>query len=175
MLDAIDLISTEALEIISDPDFSSAPGSDSLTRLGDLIRINHGLLVSLGVSHPKLERIRELIDHTGIGWTKLTGAGGGGCSITLLKPNVKQSVLNELEVKLGEEGFEKYKTTLGGPGVGVMWPAVIRPENQDGDQVIITEEMMLGAAGMPGVEALCGVGVPGGGNWKFWTDFVDRA
>jgi mevalonate kinase len=174
MLDTIDLITTEAHDIISDPDFSSDPGSDSLTRLGDLIRINHGLLVSLGVSHPKLERIRELIDHTGIGWTKLTGAGGGGCSITLLKPNVKQSVLKELEVKLGEEGFEKYETTLGGPGVGVMWPATIWPEDLDGREVVITEDMILGAEGMPGVEALCGVGVPGGGKWRFWTEFVDR-
>lgn len=174
LLDAIDLITTEAHEIISDADFSNTPGSDSLTRLGDLIRINHGLLVSLGVSHPKLERIRELIDHTGIGWTKLTGAGGGGCSITLLKPNVKPSVLKELEAKLGDEGFEKYETTLGGPGVGVMWPAVIRPEGADGSEILITEEIMLAAEGMPGVEALCGVGVPGGGKWRFWTEFVDR-
>ena len=135
MLDAIDLITTEANEIISDPNFSTAPGSDSLTRLGDLIRINHGLLVSLGVSHPKLERIRELIDHSGIGWTKLTGAGGGGCSITLLKPNVKKEVLTDLDEKLKSEGFEKYETTLGGPGVGVMWPAALRPDGPGGPEV----------------------------------------
>lgn len=165
MLDAIDKITTEAHEIISDPEFSSAAGSPSLIRLGELIRINHGLLVSLGVSHPKLERIRELIDYSGIGWTKLTGAGGGGCSITLLKPNVKAPVLKELQDRLDEEGFEKYETTLGGPGVGVLWPAIVRPEDED---MVISQEMFLGAKGVKGVESLVGVNGPGGAQWRFW-------
>ncbi|KAI5779462.1 GHMP kinase [Geopyxis carbonaria] len=171
MLDTIDQITTEAHDIISQPDFTSEPGSASLVRLGELIRINHGLLVSLGVSHPKLERIRELIDHTGIGWTKLTGAGGGGCSITLLKPNVKQSVLKQLETKLSDEGFEKYETTLGGPGVGVLWPACIHPDGTH-DDVMITQDMFLSAEGVEGVEAMVGVNGQGGGKWRFWREFV---
>lgn len=171
VLDTMDRVAIEAHSIICDPDFSSDAGSPYLVRLGELICINHGLLVSLGVSHPKLERIRELIDYAGVGWTKLTGAGGGGCSITLLKPNVEQSILDELDVKLSNEGFEKYKTTLGGDGVGVLWPAVI---NNDNKEVEVTEEMFLTAVGVEGVEGLVGLSALGKGDtgWKFWRDWV---
>jgi mevalonate kinase len=85
ILDAIGRVTESAHELLTSSDFDPTSPA-ALKHLGDLITINHGLLVSLGVSHPKLERIRELIDHTGIGWTKLTGAGGGGCAITILKP-----------------------------------------------------------------------------------------
>ncbi|KAF8247439.1 mevalonate kinase [Wilcoxina mikolae CBS 423.85] len=171
MLDTIDKITNEAHDIISDPDFSSYPGSSYIVRLGELIRINHGILVSLGVSHPKLERIRELIDHAGIGWTKLTGAGGGGCSITLLKPNVKQTVMKDLEAKLSEEGFERYETTLGGAGVGVLWPALTHCDNR-GDDIEITQDMFLNAEGVEGVESLVGVDSHGKRKWRFWREWI---
>jgi mevalonate kinase len=85
ILNSIGLVTESAHKLLVSPDFDPTSHA-SLQYLGELITINHGLLVSLGVSHPKLERIREIIDHTGIGWTKLTGAGGGGCAITILKP-----------------------------------------------------------------------------------------
>ena len=85
ILNAIGLVTESAHKLLTSPDFDSTSPA-ALKHLGELVTINHGLLVSLGVSHPKLERIREIIDHTGIGWTKLTGAGGGGCAITILKP-----------------------------------------------------------------------------------------
>lgn len=45
---------------------------------------NHEHLVTLGVSHPALETIRSktAVPH-GLS-TKLTGAGGGGCAVTLI-------------------------------------------------------------------------------------------
>jgi mevalonate kinase len=171
MLDTIDKITNEAHDIISDPDFSSHPGSSYIVRLGELIRINHGILMSLGVSHPKLERIRELIDHAGIGWTKLTGAGGGGCSITLLKPNVKPTVMKDLEDRISEEGFERYETTLGGSGVGVLWPALTHCDIQ-GDDVEITQDMFLNAEGVEGVESLVGVNSQGKRKWRFWREWI---
>ncbi|KAF2280922.1 mevalonate kinase [Westerdykella ornata] len=85
ILNTIGQVTESAHRLLTSPDFDPKSPA-SLKHLGELVTINHGLLVSLGVSHPKLERIRELIDHTGIGWTKLTGAGGGGCAITILKP-----------------------------------------------------------------------------------------
>jgi mevalonate kinase len=85
ILNSIGQVTESAHKLLISPDFDPKSPT-SLKHLGELVTINHGLLVSLGVSHPKLERIRELIDHTGIGWTKLTGAGGGGCAITILKP-----------------------------------------------------------------------------------------
>jgi len=90
ILNSIGLVTESAHALLTSPGFDST-SPVALKHLGDLITINHGLLVSLGVSHPKLERIREIIDHTGIGWTKLTGAGGGGCAITILKPQPKIS------------------------------------------------------------------------------------
>ncbi len=49
-----------------------------------LINENHGYLVTLGVSHPSLEAIRKTTaDPYGLS-TKLTGAGGGGCAVTLI-------------------------------------------------------------------------------------------
>jgi mevalonate kinase len=87
VLDAMDGVTKSAYELLKGKAKDNEElGVAGLKHLGELITVNHGLLVSLGVSHPKLERIRALIDHTGLGWTKLTGAGGGGCAITILKP-----------------------------------------------------------------------------------------
>ncbi|KAF2710447.1 mevalonate kinase [Pleomassaria siparia CBS 279.74] len=219
ILNAIGLVTESAHQLLTSPGFDSTSPT-ALKHLGDLITINHGLLVALGVSHPKLERIREIIDHTGIGWTKLTGAGGGGCSITILKPQpttlqnvngngnnngahhdsssdesdsnsevdcsasiisngtkLKHKILDSLEVKLENEGFEKFETTLGGDGVGVLWPAVLHNGNEEEGGEEIDQEKFLRAEGTAGIERL--VGVAGLGvrrkverevreGWKFW-------
>src|SRR5205823_9526789 len=125
MLECIDQVTESAHSIITSPDFDDASAS-SIDHFGQLFRINHGILVSLGVSHPRLEHVRELVDYAGIGWTKLTGAGGGGCAITLLKPDASAETVSELEKKFEEAGFEQYKTTLGGDGVGILYPAVLQ-------------------------------------------------
>ncbi|VVT48803.1 uncharacterized protein SAPINGB_P001959 [Magnusiomyces paraingens] len=105
---------------------------DAVKRLLQLIRINHGLLVSLGVSHPKLEKVKSIGDQLHIGETKLTGAGGGGCAITLLHvddvENDTESAAATIDERLDEfrarlentkNGFEIFETVLGGPGVGL--------------------------------------------------------
>ncbi|ORY16276.1 ribosomal protein S5 domain 2-type protein [Clohesyomyces aquaticus] len=222
ILDAIGLVTESAHKLLTSPGFDPTSPT-ALKHLGDLITINHGLLVSLGVSHPKLERIRELIDHTGIGWTKLTGAGGGGCAITILKPQptavygnvngngngtiphatdsssedsdsssdadadcsasiisnstkLKHKILDNLEIKLEAEGFEKFETTLAGDGVGVLWPAVLHNGNEEEGGEEIDQEKFLRAEGNEGIERLVGVAsarkrkvereVREG--WKFW-------
>jgi len=168
MLDSIGKITESAHELVisqkSDPNEPT-----SIHKLGDLINMNHGLLVSLGVSHPKLEQIRELVDEAGIGWTKLTGAGGGGCVITLLKPGTDTKILKDLERKLDAEGFERFETTLGGDGVGVLWPAILRNGSDEEGGEEIDQEKFLKAEGREGVERLVGVGVQERREgWKFW-------
>ncbi|KIH88348.1 mevalonate kinase [Sporothrix brasiliensis 5110] len=145
---------------------------DQLSKIGQLMAVNHGLLCALNVSHPRLERVRELVDHEGIGWTKLTGAGGGGCSITLIKPGTPKARVLKLEQQLAKEGYQQFVTTLGGDGVGVLWPAILRngmDEDEEGGMEIDVEKF-LNAEGNDGVERL--VGVEGGGGeregWKFW-------
>lgn len=155
-----------------DDDDEDEEEPDKMSRIGQLMAVNHGLLCSLGVSHPRLERVRELVDHEGIGWTKLTGAGGGGCSITLIKPSTPKARVLKLEQQLAKEGYQQFVTTLGGDGVGVLWPAVLRngtDEDEEGGMEIDVEKF-LNAEGNDGVERL--VGVEGGGGeregWKFW-------
>ncbi|CAK7273037.1 Mevalonate kinase [Sporothrix epigloea] len=145
---------------------------DMVAAIGSLMTINHGLLSALGVSHPRLERVRELVDYEGLGWTKLTGAGGGGCSITLIKRSISRSRVLELEQQLAQEGYQQFVTTLGGSGVGVLWPAVLRNGTVDDEEggIEIDMEKFLNAEGNEGVERL--VGVEGGDGeregWKFW-------
>jgi len=173
ILDGISQLTTSALELISSTDFEGNSISDTLERLGTLICMNHGLLVALGVSHPRLERIRELVDYADIGWTKLTGAGGGGCAITLFRPDVKDETIKELELKFSTEGFQKYETILGTDGVGVLWPAVFQHgiDGEGGKE--IDQEKFEKAVGVQGIEQLVGVGVQENREgWKFWTRAV---
>ncbi|PQE33977.1 mevalonate kinase protein [Rutstroemia sp. NJR-2017a WRK4] len=168
ILNAIDKVTEGAAVMIGDPEFDSE-SVKSVEDLGKLMTINHGLLVSLGVSHPRLERIRELVDHEGIGWTKLTGAGGGGCAITLLRPDTTPERMARLESTLATEGYRQFKTTLGCDGVGVLWPAVIKHGDDDPYGEEIDQEKFLNADGIEGVEELVGVhGSSGGEDWKFW-------
>ncbi|TWU71425.1 Mevalonate kinase [Metarhizium rileyi] len=170
ILDGIGQLTTSAIELISSARMSGCEMSDSLERLGTLIRINHGLLVSLGVSHPRLERIRELVDYADIGWTKLTGAGGGGCAITLFRPDAKDETMKDLERKFAAEGFLKYETTLGAHGVAVLWPAVFRDGTCGKGGEEIDQDMFENAVGVEGVEKLVGVGMhEDREGWKFWT------
>ncbi|ETN38750.1 mevalonate kinase [Cyphellophora europaea CBS 101466] len=167
-LSSIDQVTMSAYNLINSDDFDPT-SENNIEHLGDLFRINHGLLVSLGVSHPKLERIREIIDYSDVGWTKLTGAGGGGCAITLLKQSVTREQLDNVNSAFEDAGFEEYKTTLGGDGVGILYPAVLRngSEEKGGDE--IDHQKFMNAEGEAGLERLVGVGIrekrP---EWKFW-------
>ncbi|CAD6586792.1 MAG: Mevalonate kinase [Alectoria sarmentosa] len=169
ILSTIDAVTESAYKLITSATFDKEDPHTTET-LGKLMNVNHGQLVSLGVSHPRLERIRELVDLVGVGWTKLTGAGGGGSTITLLKPDASPKALQELEEKLDAEDFERFETTLGGDGVGVLWPAVLRDEGEEEGGIEIDQQKFLEAEGEAGVESLVGVG---GGRekrdgWKFW-------
>lgn len=170
ILNAIDKVSESAANLINS-DIFDEDEEEGHKQIGQLMSINHGLLVSLGVSHPRLERVRELVDHAGIGWTKLTGAGGGGCAITLMKNDLSAERLQKLEQDLDDEGYQRFKTTLGGDGVGVLWPAVLKTgSDEDGEGgVEIDQEKFLNADGNDGVEELVGVGKDGEREgWKFW-------
>jgi hypothetical protein len=102
---------------------------------------NHRHLAALGVSHPALETIRENLKAQYNLTTKLTGAGGGGCTVSLI-PDGKNSTLftsslheadaehadfkGELGTLMMEElirqGFEPYLTSVGGSGLGILSP-----------------------------------------------------
>jgi hypothetical protein len=82
ILDSIQSISDEARRALGDLEISR---DALLSALAALMRENHVHLVALGVSHPVLEAIREQMAAEPYRLsTKLTGAGGGGCAVTLV-------------------------------------------------------------------------------------------
>ena len=162
VLTAIGRITESAHTLMKTPGFSHADEA-TIKTLGTLMHINHGLLVSLGVSHPRLDRIRELVDIADVGYTKLTGAGGGGSAITLLKANCPPANLKNLERSLDEENFERFEATLGGAGVGVLWPALLHGQEID-------TQGFLEAKGSAAIEELVGAnGDEGQQGWRFWN------
>ncbi|CAG8658032.1 11298_t:CDS:2, partial [Acaulospora colombiana] len=116
ILDAIQAISVEGFRALSDPEI---PRETLLTGLSNLIKQNHLLLKEIGVSHFSLEEICELTDEFGLS-TKLTGAGGGGCAVTLIPDDFYADSLKILMDKLAEGGYNPYLTTVGGSGLGVL-------------------------------------------------------
>lgn len=83
-MDDIQRIADEGALLLSDPE---VPREKMLQALASLMQENHAHLVTLGVSHPSLEKIREVTASCGLS-TKLTGAGGGGCAVTLVPDGV---------------------------------------------------------------------------------------
>ena len=98
ILEAIQSISDEARRALADPElprdsFLPALSVSDQSKCSLICGIeynqvlmdeNHRHLVSLGVSHPTLETIRERTKTPYNLTTKLTGAGGGGCTVSLV-------------------------------------------------------------------------------------------
>ncbi|KAH9838355.1 cystathionine beta-lyase [Rhodofomes roseus] len=120
IMDAIQAISDEARRALADPEL---PRPSLLDALSALIDENHAHLVSLGVSHPSLELIRSTTatDQFGLS-TKLTGAGGGGCAVTLVPDDFSDASLQALVSALEGESFRTYTTSVGGSGLGILSP-----------------------------------------------------
>ncbi|KAA1467323.1 cystathionine beta-lyase [Dentipellis sp. KUC8613] len=120
ILEAIQSITDEARRALSDPELSREA---LLSALSALIDENHAHLVSLGVSHPVLEDIRaKTSEHPYRLSTKLTGAGGGGCAVTLVPDDLSDSILDSLLQSLSKKNFVPYLTSVGGSGLGVLSP-----------------------------------------------------
>jgi mevalonate kinase len=82
IFNAIELVSQRFLKLIESETYLE-DCAKSLSEIASLVNINHNLLVSLGVSHSSLELIYSESNACGFS-CKLTGAGGGGCAMTLL-------------------------------------------------------------------------------------------
>lgn len=77
--------------------------------------LNQAILRGIGVSHPKIEEIIAVTERRNL-HSKLTGAGGGGCVLTLLQ-DTEETVLEELIAELESKGFTCFLVTVGGPGL----------------------------------------------------------
>lgn len=156
ILSAIEHISTDAYQIMAQPFF----GQEERQTLRQLVNLNHGLLVALGVSHPALEKIKIIGDTYAIGATKLTGAGGGGCAITLVNDDTPESVIQNVMTEFENEGFESFETSLGGKGAGLL------TLKDCPDSKVFSPEIFASFTKRSEIEEALGLQkVP---NWKFW-------
>ncbi|EGN99093.1 hypothetical protein SERLA73DRAFT_168632 [Serpula lacrymans var. lacrymans S7.3] len=150
IMDLIQSISDEARRALADPEMSR---ESLISALSALIDENHQHLVSLGVSHPTLEAIRAKTASNPYNLsTKLTGAGGGGCAVTLVPDHFTDSDLNDLIAALSSDNYDPYFTLVGGSGLGILSPynqpqasarkqlAPITPPETPGEQTNGTEE-----------------------------------
>jgi cystathionine beta-lyase/mevalonate kinase len=126
ILQAIQVISDEARRALSDPELSR----ESLTgALSSLIEENHMHLINLGVSHESLEEIRDITASLGLR-TKLTGAGGGGCAVTLIPDEYESDKLQNVIDGLNGSAFDPYLTSVGGSGLGILSPHFRKDEKE---------------------------------------------
>lgn len=81
--------------------------------------------------------------------------------------------MKKLDEKLDDGNYRRFEATLGGDGVGVLWPAVLKNGLEDDDEeggMEIDVEKFLNAEGMAGVERLVGADSGGRGDgWKHWS------
>jgi mevalonate kinase len=70
--------------------------------LGKLMRENHTLLQQIGVSHDKIDYLVNVCIENGALGAKLTGAGGGGVMIALVRQDEKLKIISIIE----KNGFE---------------------------------------------------------------------
>ncbi|MCB9229377.1 MAG: mevalonate kinase [Deltaproteobacteria bacterium] len=80
---------------------AAAMESDDALSLAEIMNQTHCLLSESGVSAQILESMRERILSTGALASKITGAGGGGCLLTLLHPELWQDQLRKIQLLFG--------------------------------------------------------------------------
>nr|QOI79384.1 mevalonate kinase [Rheum palmatum] len=117
---AVDSISNELVMIIQ----STATDEISLTekeeKLEELIEMNQGLLQCMGVSHASIETVLQTTLKYKLS-SKLTGAGGGGCVLTLLPTLLSSTVIDKVMAELKSCGFECFTAGIGGNGVEICF------------------------------------------------------
>ncbi|XP_077811109.1 mevalonate kinase isoform X2 [Macaca mulatta] len=116
LLTSIDAISLECERVLGE--MGEAPAPEQYLVLEELIDMNQHHLNALGVGHASLDQLCQVTRAHGL-HSKLTGAGGGGCGITLLKPGLEQPEVEATKQALTSCGFDCWETSIGAPGVSI--------------------------------------------------------
>ncbi|NXR48145.1 KIME kinase, partial [Hippolais icterina] len=114
VLDSIDAISQECQSVLEA--MPANPSPEHYPVLEEFFDINQHHLNVLGVGHPSLDRLCQVTASHSL-HSKLTGAGGGGCGITLLPPDTSLLAVEAAKQDLCACGFECWETKIGAPGV----------------------------------------------------------
>ncbi|EGG13856.1 mevalonate kinase [Cavenderia fasciculata] len=115
----IDTISNQCIEAFNQ--YFTDNDMEKLQKAIELmIDMNHSLLTGcFGVGHSTLDKIATIARLHGV-HAKLTGAGGGGCAIVLLRYDMTEGEVSRLRESLKEAGgFESWEATIGDKGVQV--------------------------------------------------------
>ncbi|XP_015355766.1 mevalonate kinase [Marmota marmota marmota] len=116
LLTSVDAISAECEHVLGE--MASAPAPEQYLVLEELIDMNQHHLNALGVGHASLDQLCRVTAAHGL-HSKLTGAGGGGCGITLLRPDLEQDKVEATKQALAACGFDCWETSIGAPGVSM--------------------------------------------------------
>lgn len=114
LLSSMDAISRECQRVLEE--MVTAPAPEHYLELEELIDMNQHHLNALGVGHTSLDQLCQVTRAHGL-HSKLTGAGGGGCGITLLRPDLERPEVEATKQALRSLGFDCWETSMGGPGV----------------------------------------------------------
>uniref|UniRef100_A0A3P9IT28 Mevalonate kinase n=1 Tax=Oryzias latipes TaxID=8090 RepID=A0A3P9IT28_ORYLA len=123
VLDSVDAISYTCEKVLTCEPITG----EHYSILEELIDINQHHLNVMGVGHPALDTVCRVTLAKGL-HSKLTGAGGGGCGITLLRPETDSSVVQNTMQDLKDCGFDCWETSIGGPGVQQHSPSTVKEE-----------------------------------------------
>ena len=88
--------------------------NEDIIEIGKLMSSNHNLLKDLGVSHDYLDMIVNVLDEKEALGSKLTGAGGGGCVISLFDDLTKAKEVIEI---MKEKNFQAFISNFTVEGV----------------------------------------------------------
>ncbi|KAL0979706.1 hypothetical protein UPYG_G00188500 [Umbra pygmaea] len=126
VLDSVDAISSTCEQTLSEM-ASDTPTPEHYDVLEELIDINQHQLNVMGVGHPAIDRLCGITLARGL-HSKLTGAGGGGCGITLLRPETEHSVVLNTIQDLRDCGYDCWETRIGAAGVQQHSPLAVKEE-----------------------------------------------
>jgi mevalonate kinase len=87
----------------------------NLLSIGKLMNENQILLERIGVSTPEVKKIINLSMKYGAIGSKLTGAGGGGCVLSLIHPSDKDYFVSKME----KNGYECFPVSIEDQGLKV--------------------------------------------------------
>ncbi|KAH6802474.1 mevalonate kinase [Perilla frutescens var. frutescens] len=123
VFNAVDSISNEVAAIIQSPVSDDLAITEKEEKLGELMEMNQGLLQCMGVNHASIETVIRTTLKYKLS-TKLTGAGGGGCVLTLLPTHdlvLAGTVVDKVIADLEECGFQCLIAGIGGRGMEVSF------------------------------------------------------
>ncbi|XP_061529301.1 mevalonate kinase [Phycodurus eques] len=124
VLESVDAVSCTCEKVLFEMTCEPITG-EHYNVLEELIDINQHLLNIMGVGHPALDTLCRVTLARGL-HSKLTGAGGGGCGITLLRPETDSVVIQSTIQDLKDCDFDCWETSIGGPGVQVHSPFSVK-------------------------------------------------